>query len=575
MFFRGVTIKIAKDVLERLLVVSMLSLVLVGCGIPPGEGPELQGPENNAPKSDQGKKSQQEKNKTQVLKGCEKCPGRCTPDPKEAGKGQCVQCLKDTHCQSVSHPTNRCSEHRTCVCGSDKDCSGGEVCREPKECKNCLPKCVRKEDLDKGEGKCDEACAAKRAKAKFEGVRITQIEGLGSLEAIQSGSTSLPKKAVLAQKRFQNKWTLHGQKLDKINRLQLVSVNDPKQIFELNLDTLRRENMRTITLPKTLIAGLFFLYTIAGVHKISLAQVFVLQGEGCKIVKDAATDAVTIQCGNTSQTLNLPQGPQGPAGQQGPKGDKGDKGMKGDKGVKGDKGATGAVGAQGTKGDKGVKGDRGDAGKDGAKGAKGDKGDKGDAGPGFDTATRAFVSNLKSFVSVDAKNKNIRITGANLQIVSGSGTSGGKVNGTGNLIIGYNENSGKKAQSGSHNLVIGNEHGYSSHSGIVTGFNSELKAPYAAILSGRNNIVSGSNSGIFGASYSLASGMTAAVCGGYANRATELRSTAVGGVFGKAVGRSSTVLGGYSNQASGLYSTVTGGYRNSTSIQYGNTLVAK
>lgn len=577
MFFKRVTIRIAKDVLEQLLVVSLLSVTLLGCGMPDEfhKGP-----------SDTGNQEEQQPKQPKVLKGCESCPERCVPEPNKAGYGQCVQCLKDSHCRNGSYPSRVCNEKRTCVCGSNEDCGMDEVCQEPKNCKDCVPQCVPNEegnsnvDCSSPQHKDNETCKRnrERAKAKFANVRINKIEGLGSLEDIQVGKTTLPKDGILAQKRFQTQWTLHGLELDKINRLQLVSVNDSQQAFELTLDTERNKNMRTVTLPNTLLAGLFFLYTFAGVHKIALGQVFVLQGEGCKIVKSSTTDSVTIQCGNTSKTLTLPQGPEGPkgpAGERGSKGDKGDTGLQGPKGDAGLRGPQGLKGTNGLPGTKGEKGDKGEKGEAGAKGDKGEKGDKGDSGTGFTTENVSFVNNLKTYMSVNTTTKTVRVSGANLQIVSGSGSTAGTVNGTGNLIIGYNENQGKKAQTGSHNLVVGNEHGYSSYGGIVSGFNNEITGIYAVAAAGRNNVVSGAMSGIFGASYSKASGATSAICGGYANTATELRSTAVGGVFGKATGRSSTILGGYSNTASGLYSTVTGGYRHSTSTKYGNVATAR
>lgn len=47
----------------------------------------------------------------------------------------------------------------------------------------------------------------------------------------------------------------------------------------------------------------------------------------------------------------------------------------------------------------------------------------------------------------------ITLIDANLQIVSGSQSTAGPVNGTGNLVIGYDESPG--TQTGSHNLVLG------------------------------------------------------------------------------------------------------------------------
>jgi hypothetical protein len=54
----------------------------------------------------------------------------------------------------------------------------------------------------------------------------------------------------------------------------------------------------------------------------------------------------------------------------------------------------------------------------------------------------------------------IRITGANVQIIDGSGTTS-TVNGTGNVILSYDENPGK--QTGSHNLILGEKNAYTSY----------------------------------------------------------------------------------------------------------------
>ena len=47
----------------------------------------------------------------------------------------------------------------------------------------------------------------------------------------------------------------------------------------------------------------------------------------------------------------------------------------------------------------------------------------------------------------------IKVHDANLQIVSGSGSTAGAVNGQGNLVIGYDESPG--THTGSHNLMLG------------------------------------------------------------------------------------------------------------------------
>jgi hypothetical protein len=43
--------------------------------------------------------------------------------------------------------------------------------------------------------------------------------------------------------------------------------------------------------------------------------------------------------------------------------------------------------------------------------------------------------------------------GVNVHVQSGSGTTAGIINGKGNLVVGYNEDSGLGTKDGSHNLV--------------------------------------------------------------------------------------------------------------------------
>src|SRR5207244_9575129 len=73
----------------------------------------------------------------------------------------------------------------------------------------------------------------------------------------------------------------------------------------------------------------------------------------------------------------------------------------------------------------------------------------------------------------------LQFSGINVQIVSGSGTTDAAVNGKGNLIVGYNANTGAHARTGSHNLVVGDEHTYISYGGLVAGFHNTVTAPFA------------------------------------------------------------------------------------------------
>lgn len=119
----------------------------------------------------------------------------------------------------------------------------------------------------------------------------------------------------------------------------------------------------------------------------------------------------------------------------------------------------------------------------------------------------------------------IRFTGANVQIVSGAGTTDAPVNGVGNLIVGYDEartqqnkecsdgrfdnitlcyksnNAWKSVhKSGSHNLIIGANHNYSRHGGLVAGFQNSITGVGASVLGGTGNTAGFENSTVTGSS---------------------------------------------------------------------------
>ncbi|MBD3239746.1 MAG: hypothetical protein GF331_04115, partial [Chitinivibrionales bacterium] len=143
-------------------------------------------------------------------------------------------------------------------------------------------------------------------------------------------------------------------------------------------------------------------------------------------------------------------------------------------------------------------------------------------------SVNAFSARLAAledlFMHFSRNGNDVYVTGANLHIRSGSGETDGALNGRGNLIVGYNEErkSGSD-RSGSHNLVVGRLHDYSSHSGMVVGYNSTI------------------------------SGVGACVSGGIANRATASYAS---------------VSGGRSNAADGAYASVSGGYRDTARGSY-------
>lgn len=158
------------------------------------------------------------------------------------------------------------------------------------------------------------------------------------------------------------------------------------------------------------------------------------------------------------------------------------------------------------------------------------------------------ITEAVSLETVDGQ-PTIRFTGVNVQIVDGSGDTDGSVNGRGNLIVGYAENSGD-ARTGSHNLVVGR---YQSYAG------------YGGLLGGENNSATGAGASATGGYANEASGFAASVGGGYGNVASGPYASVGGGESGVASGGSSSVGGGYLNQATGLLASVSGGQSNTAS----------
>ena len=189
----------------------------------------------------------------------------------------------------------------------------------------------------------------------------------------------------------------------------------------------------------------------------------------------------------------------------------------------------------------------------------------------------------------------VRITGANLQVVDGSGDTQGTETGLGNLIVGYNEldthpvphercsngsydngpdcvsNGGFWAtdhRSGSHNLVVGRANSYSSHGGLLAGFRHLSSKQYGSVAGGQNNTASGNWSAIAGGSGNTASGSNSAVSGGGSNLASGSFVVVGGGSGNTASGLASVVSGGSENIASGQYASISGGSENIASGNY-------
>jgi hypothetical protein len=181
------------------------------------------------------------------------------------------------------------------------------------------------------------------------------------------------------------------------------------------------------------------------------------------------------------------------------------------------------------------------------------------------------------------------ITGRNVHVKSGCGstddTTGGcaGLSGKGNLIIGYDEDTGSDVKTGSHNLVIGPEHTYSSYGGLVAGYNNAIinasasvsggaantaSGAVSSVSGGYNNTASGWRSSVSGGSINTASGTASSVLGGWSNTASGGGSSVSGGNGNISSAFDSSVSGGYGNTASGDYSSVSGGYGNTSSNSY-------
>jgi hypothetical protein len=144
----------------------------------------------------------------------------------------------------------------------------------------------------------------------------------------------------------------------------------------------------------------------------------------------------------------------------------------------------------------------------------------------------------------------LTITGANLQLLSGSGNTAAAPNGTGNLIVGYDENAGD--QTGSHNILLGYGHRFTSYGGLIGGQNNALDGPLGAVLGLANTVQAGGvRASITGGNGNTVLAENASVSGGAVNYVSGRNSSIVGGDRGTVSGQSSSILGGWSNTVSG------------------------
>jgi hypothetical protein len=102
-------------------------------------------------------------------------------------------------------------------------------------------------------------------------------------------------------------------------------------------------------------------------------------------------------------------------------------------------------------------------------------------------------------VTFDTATNELVITGANLRLLNGLGSTE-TTNGLGNLLVGYPEprDSGETQQTGSHNVVVGKQHQFSSFGGLVVGLQNEIRGAFASVSGGVRNTAAGEHAAISG-----------------------------------------------------------------------------
>jgi len=96
------------------------------------------------------------------------------------------------------------------------------------------------------------------------------------------------------------------------------------------------------------------------------------------------------------------------------------------------------------------------------------------------------------------KGPHVIFTGVNVHVQSGFGLTDDPGSGLGNLIVGYNEDLFGSPRTGSHNLVVGAGHVYSSWGGFVAGFGNTISGPCASVSGGAGNTAGGYASSVSG-----------------------------------------------------------------------------
>jgi hypothetical protein len=135
---------------------------------------------------------------------------------------------------------------------------------------------------------------------------------------------------------------------------------------------------------------------------------------------------------------------------------------------------------------------------------------------------------------IEGGHNEVVITGANLRIVNGLGSTE-TTNGLGNLIVGYNESLEGRPEvrppTGSHNVVVGSSHNFSSFGGLAVGSGNEISGPYASVSGGLNNTARSFFTSVTGGNLNWARDEFASISGGFNNTASGKFASISGGQF--------------------------------------------
>jgi hypothetical protein len=167
---------------------------------------------------------------------------------------------------------------------------------------------------------------------------------------------------------------------------------------------------------------------------------------------------------------------------------------------------------------------------------------------------------------------NVTLAGANLRLRNGLGQTWTR-NGLGNLIVGYDEfpdwpspgdPDWRDAEDrvGSHNIVVGPHHGYTSWGGLLAGALNYASGQHASVSGGYRNCAEGYCASVSGGLSNTATASYASVTGGSQNRAEEYSASVSGGSQNTASAQHASVSGGSQNTASYSHASVSGGCQN-------------